>query len=99
MTLTLQITLHPQEQARLTARAKQQGLTLEAYVQTVLSSLASFDARVLKRLPRQERNQLLAAQTQAAAALYEADLARPPAERELTAFTLLDADPLYDRTG
>jgi hypothetical protein len=87
-TLNLKLTLQPDEQARLEAQAQQQGLTLEAYVQTHLNRLVHpIDVHSLRALPREERNRLLAQQAEEAAPLYEADLARPVEERELTAFT------------
>ncbi len=98
MALILKITLQQKEQKWLIARARQEGLTLEAYVQALIQRLTLLDARQVRTLPREERNRLLAAQAAEAAALYEADLARPPAERELTAFTALDGAPVYDRT-
>ncbi|HZO91895.1 MAG TPA: hypothetical protein VFB38_26490 [Chthonomonadaceae bacterium] len=98
-TLALTLTLQPEEQARLEAQAQQQGLPLEAYLQALIERLARpLDAHSLRALPRQERNRLLAQQAAEAVALYEADLARPVEQRELTAFTALDGDPVYDRT-
>jgi hypothetical protein len=41
-------------------------------------------------LPKAERDQLMREAAEAMAPLYEADLALPPHERELTAFTALD---------
>ncbi len=56
----------------------------------------AIDAAYLLTLPRAERNRLLAQAAEAAAPEYEADLALPPAERELTAFTALDGEPFLD---
>lgn len=48
-------------------------------------------------LPADVRDRLLMAQAEAMAPYYEADLALPPAERELTAFTALDGvDPILE---
>ncbi len=55
-----------------------------------------YDAATLLTLPRAERNRILALAADAAAPEYEADLARPVAERELTAFTALDGEPFLD---
>lgn len=55
-----------------------------------------YDAAMLLMLPRAERNRILASAAEAAAPEYEADLARPVAERELTAFTALDGEPFLD---
>lgn len=98
-TIEIRLSLDMEDQARLTARAQKQGLTLEAYLQAILESLARpLDARTLRSLPREERNHFLAAQAEAAAALYMADLAKPVEERELTAFTALDGEPIYEHT-
>ena len=55
-----------------------------------------YDAATLLTLPRAERNRILASAAEAAAPEYEADLARPAAERELTAFTALDGEPFLE---
>ncbi len=53
--------------------------------------------RALKQLPREERRRILERESEAMAGLYREDLAKPPHERELTAFTALDGvDPLQD---
>ena len=54
------------------------------------------DAAYLLTLPRTERRRILAAAAEAAAPAYEADLARPVADRDLTAFTALDGEPFLD---
>ena len=54
------------------------------------------DAAYLLTLPRAERNCLLAEAAAKAAPEYEADLALPVAERELTAFSALDGEPFFD---
>ncbi len=51
------------------------------------------DAAYLLTLPRAERNRILAEAAAEAAPEYEADLALPVGERELTAFTALDGEP------
>ena len=49
-------------------------------------------------LPADVRGRLLMAQAEAMAPYYEADLALPPSERELTAFTALDGvDPVREQ--
>src|SRR5579884_164374 len=94
-TIEIKLSLDTEDQARLIARAQQQGLSLEVYLQAILESLARpLDARKLRSLPREERNRILAAQAEAAAALYAADLAKLVEERELTAFTALDGEPI-----
>lgn len=54
------------------------------------------DPDYLMSLPKAERDQIMEAQAAHAAPLYEADLALPVAERELTAFTALDDDPILE---
>lgn len=54
------------------------------------------DAAYLLTLPRTERRRILASAAEVAAPFYEADLTRPSAERELTAFTALDGEPFMD---
>src|SRR5689334_4988478 len=99
LTLELKLTLEPEEQARLKRLAQLEGLELEDYLKSVIARLASpLDAHTLRKLPREERNHLLAAQAEAAAPLYEADLARPVEEREQTAMTALDGDEVYEHT-
>jgi len=58
----------------------------------------NIDAAYLLTLPRAERNRILAKAAEAAAPEYEADLAHPVAERELTAFTALDGEPFLEET-
>src|SRR3989442_4093916 len=50
----------------------------------------NWTARELLQLPLEERRRILAEQAEAAAPLYEADLALPPELRELTAFTAIN---------
>jgi hypothetical protein len=54
------------------------------------------DPAYLLSLPKAERDRIMEAQAALAAPLYEADLALPVAERELTAFTALDGDPILE---
>lgn len=54
------------------------------------------DPAYLLFLPKAERDRIMEAQAAHAAPLYEADLALPVAERELTAFTALDDDPILE---
>ncbi len=53
-------------------------------------------ARELLKMPREVQDAYLKAAAADAAPLYNADLALPPAERELTAFTILDGEPIYE---
>ena len=47
-------------------------------------------------LPRDQQDRRLAAAIDKAEPFYAADLALPPHEQELTAFTALDGEPLYE---
>ncbi len=53
-------------------------------------------SRELLAMTPEERRPYLRAAAEAAAPLYAADLARPPLERELTALTALDLEPLHE---
>lgn len=56
-----------------------------------------YTLRELKALPKDQREAIMQAQAAAAAPLYQGDLSLPPAERELTAFSVLDDyDPVRD---
>ncbi len=55
-------------------------------------------ASQLRLLPLAERAAYLQEAAATAAPLYDADLARPPRERELTAFTALDGEE-FDEDG
>ena len=54
------------------------------------------DPTYLLSLPLEERRRIIAAQFEEAAPLYAADLALPVEQRELTAFTALDGDPILE---
>ena len=54
------------------------------------------DPAYLLSLPKAERDRIMTAQFDAAAPLYAADLALPVEQRELTAFTALDDDPILE---
>ena len=58
--------------------------------------LPCLTARELLKLTIEERGLYLRAAAADAAPLYNADFALPPAERELTAFTILDGEPIYE---
>ena len=95
--LFVQVT--PLAERCLQIQAEQQNMSLPAYVQFVLERQARImNPYALRQLPRAERNQLMAFQPEEAAPLYEADLALPVEQRELTAFTALDGDAVFDQT-
>lgn len=101
MTMTLHVTvdLDTDQQQFLQAQAQQQGLTLEGYVQAIIARQARRpDPLTFRTLPREERNRLLTLQAEDAAPLYSADLDRPLAERELTAFSSLEGEPVLEPT-
>ena len=58
--------------------------------------LPRMTVRELLKAPREVRDAYMRAAAEDAAPLYNADLALPPAERELTAFTILDGEPIYE---
>jgi len=68
-----------------------------ALIQERLRAAREADPAYLLTLPTEEQDRILAAQAEQVAPLYEADLALPPHERELTAFTALDGvDPILE---
>jgi len=104
------IELPPDVEDRLREKAAQRGQAVEDYLRLILSdpnqnnghgklangrSLES-DPAYLLSLPKAERDRIMEAQAIHAAPLYEADLALPVAERELTAFTALDGEPFLE---
>ena len=97
--MTLMIELTPELEARLEAQAKEHGKRLSDYVQNTLEEMVTpkeVDMKTFLSLPREEQNRRLAIAAESAAHLYEADLARPPLDRELTAFTALDGEPFIE---
>ena len=97
--MTLTIELPPDLEARLQAKAQACGKPLPDYVRTALEEAAApkeVDIKAFLCLPRQEQDRLLAVSAESAAPLYEADLALPPHERELTALTALDGEHFHE---
>ncbi len=106
------IELLPETEHKLREKAALSGQDVNDYLNRVLDDLAprngghnsardiarprEADPAYLLSLPKAERDQILEAQAALAAPLYEADLALPVAERELTAFTALDDDPILE---
>lgn len=95
------IDLAPEWEQVLRAEAARRGQEAPQYaailVQERLRAAREADPAYLMTLPREEQDRILTAQAEAAAPLYEADLALPPHERELTAFTALDGvDPILE---
>ncbi len=95
MTTTVEVIYERGVLRLLTPVSLEEGKRLSATL-TDLPAPERMDAAYLLTLPRAERYRLLAKAAEAAAPEYEADLARPVAERELTAFTALDGEPFFD---
>lgn len=95
MTTTVEVVYESGMLRLLTPVALEEGKRLSA---TLTDSPAPerTDAAYLLTLPRAERDRILALAAEEAAPEYEADLALPVAERELTAFTALDGEPFLD---
>jgi hypothetical protein len=95
VTLTLTIELTPEEEATLQARARAAGLeTLEYARLRLVSDLPgeatrTYTALELLQLPAEERSRYLREAAELAAPEYEADLALPPDQRELTAISAI----------
>ena len=97
MSITLE--LPPQTEAALKSEADRNGIPQEEVAaQLIQNGVKSkpLTAREVMALPPDKRRAYMEAAADAAAPLYEADLAKPPAERELTAFTILDSEPFLD---
>jgi hypothetical protein len=96
MTLVIEVT--PEVETRLQAAAAKRGLSVTDYAKDLLERQVLPLALRVAVLPPEEQDRIMAAAAEEAAELYEADLALPPAERELTAFTALDGED-YDDVG
>jgi len=97
--MTVKIDLSPELESRLREQASKSGLRVSDYVLHVLERelpANAVTARGLLSLSPHERARVLVAAAEDAAPLYNADLALPPAERELTAFTALDGEDFHD---
>ncbi len=104
--MTLTLTLTAEQEARLKAEAQESGLPMSEYAlrrlfghserPTASSGQRHLSARELLAMSPEERGTYLRAAADAAAPIYEADLALPYAERELTALTALDGEPFLE---
>lgn len=94
----MSLTLTHEQEAKLHRKAERIGKPAEIVLDELLEEQEPQipTARQLLALPKAERMQILQSQAAQASAEYEADLARPTAERELTAFTALDGEAFYD---
>lgn len=92
----MNLELTPELEIRLQQAATQQGMDAAAYALQALERALPpryLSARDLLKLPREERDRYLRQAAEQAAPLYNADLALPAEQRELTAFTVLDGEP------
>lgn len=97
--MTITIDLCPEVEACLVRKARTAQQPVSDYLNNLIESLLmpeEVDMDTFLALPREEQDRLMAAAAEDAAPFYAADLALPPAERELTAFTALDGEPFYD---
>ena len=94
--MTVTISLSAEMERRLCEQASKRGLRVGNYVLEREMPANAVTARGLLALPTDERARFMAAAAEDAAPLYEADLALPAAERELTAFTALDGEESHD---
>lgn len=94
--MTLIIEVDPEVEARLQEAAARHGLPIAEYAKGVLERQVLPLALRVATLPLDEQDRIMAAAAEDAAELYNADLALPPRERELTAFTALDGDEFQD---
>ena len=104
--------LPPDLEHQIREEAAQRGQAVEKYLRLIVNDPASrsgsrdadgnaarpreADPAYLLSLPKAERYRIMEAQFDAAAPLYAADLALPVEQRELTAFTALDGDPILE---
>lgn len=92
----MNIELTPELESRLQTEAERHGADVSAYALHLLDSSLPpryLSASELLRLSPEEREPYLRRAAEDAAPFYNADLALPPSERELTAFTALDGEP------
>ena len=103
MTLTIELT--PEAEERLNRVAQRAGLRPEDFARSLIEALPimtdmnserKYTARELLKLPATERNRYLRAAAEKAAPEYEADLALPESERELTAFVTVSGADFLD---
>ena len=93
----MSLTLTYEQEAKLQRKAAWLGKPVEVVLNELLEEPEQQlpTARQLLALPKEERARILQAQAERALLEYAADLDLPVAERELTAFTALDEDPIY----
>jgi hypothetical protein len=79
------------EEAGLLADVLETALRAEPVMEEI-----DYTAEELLTVPAEQRDRIMAAQAAGAVHFYEADLARPIHERELTIFTSLNSDPVRE---
>ena len=97
--MTLTIDLTPEIEHRLSAEAARRGQQPTEFIAELLErelKPKEFDLKAFLALPREQQDKVLSAAAEDAAPLYNAELALPVAERELTAFTALDGDDFVE---
>ena len=101
--MSLVLELPAEVEARIRADASRTGKSANAYAVELVERAMQLDGkssimdpREIMRLSIEDRRRILAMGAEAVADLYNEDLARPVADRELTAFTALDGDPLHE---
>jgi hypothetical protein len=97
--MALVIDLEPEIEHRLSVEAARRGQQPAEFITQLLRrelEPQEFDLDALLALPRQEQERIMHKSFDAAVSDYNADLAFPAAERELTAFTALDGDDFAD---
>ena len=95
--MTLILDIPSEVEGRLAEAARRQGKTPEQLVaETLRVSFAPPEAyptaRQLLAMPEADRNRILSEAAAHAAPQYEADLALPPEQRELTAISAIEDD-------
>jgi hypothetical protein len=94
--MTLIIEVGPEVEARLQAAAAKSGVPVSDYARGLLERQVLPLALRVAALTPEEQDQIMAAAAEEAAEVYDADLALPLRERELTAFTALDGEEFHD---
>lgn len=100
--MSVTIDLAPEVEETLRQEAARQGLDTGEFARSLIERALSprvYTARELLAMTPEWRAAYLQAAADDAAPLYDADLACPAHERELTAFTALDGEPFLEYDG
>ena len=93
--MTVTLDLKPTVKASLAAVAKKSGQSIDEFLARKIEQLVKpheYDLDALLALPRDEQDRRIRHAAELAADHYNADLARPVEQRDLTAFTALDSE-------